>query len=65
MQSMVVRKANEPFVLEKRTISEPGPGEVRVQISSHGCIVGKPSNGPPVGSFIPLSGKGVIHPSGR
>lgn len=37
MQSIVVRKADEPFVLENRTVSEPGPGKVRIKV--HACGV--------------------------
>lgn len=35
MKAMVVRNANEPFVLEERPIPEPTPGQVRIKV--HAC----------------------------
>jgi alcohol dehydrogenase/propanol-preferring alcohol dehydrogenase len=37
MQSMVVRAAGAPLVLEERTLPQPGPGEARIRV--HACGV--------------------------
>jgi D-arabinose 1-dehydrogenase-like Zn-dependent alcohol dehydrogenase len=36
MRSMIVRKANEPLVLEERPVPQPGPREVRIKANACG-----------------------------